>query len=361
MPFLTNKSIRLEKGLCLEERKGAANYKARASLSGQVFFYNTETADYARAERLARSWFKRLGDAPSAGAHPMKDAAKAFLASLVKPVRRQFYTKQWDAISTFWQARDVEDVTTPVLKEFMRWRLQKAPVKPTTQRKDFVCIRRILRWSAEEGWIDRIPVFPRLDKVEANPRPWLDTDEWKTLQRVSRERIENEDNPRTKRQKEELHDFIIFMVHSCCRVDELRHMRVRDCTVRTLPNVKRPYLDMRVTGKTGFRKSVGWAGAVTAYERLVKRRDLKPDDRLFAEHHRDGFRELLEAAGLRTDVLGNPRNLKSLRSTGLMMRIKANPRINLKLLAENSGTSVTMLDTFYLKRLTVDMGVEELV
>jgi hypothetical protein len=44
-----------------------------------------------------------------------------------------------------------------------------------------------------------------------------------------------------------------------------------------------------------------------------------------------------------------------------MMRIRANPRINLKLLAENVGTSVFMLDSFYLKKLTVDMHVEELV
>ena len=73
------------------------------------------------------------------------------------------------------------------------------------------------------------------------------------------------------------------------------------------------------------------------------------------------FRELLDAAGLRRDMDGNVRNLKSLRSTGLMMRIKSNPSINLKLLAQNVGSAVAMLDTFYLKRLTVDMHVEELV
>ena len=73
------------------------------------------------------------------------------------------------------------------------------------------------------------------------------------------------------------------------------------------------------------------------------------------------FRELLLAAGLRTDSFGNVRNLKSLRSTALMMRIKANPHINLKLLADNAGTSVAMLDKFYLARLTVDLNIEELV
>jgi hypothetical protein len=61
----------------------------------------------------------------------------------------------------------------------------------------------------------------------------------------------------------------------------------------------------------------------------VRRYDLKPDDLLFREHHRDGFRDLLEAANVRTDAFGNVRNLKALRSTGLMLRIIQNPGINL--------------------------------
>lgn len=42
-----------------------------------------------------------------------------------------------------------------------------------------------------------------------------------------------------------------------------------------------------------------------------------------------------------------------------MLTILRNPRVNLKLLAANAGTSVQMLDASHLKKLTVDMSVEE--
>lgn len=255
----------------------------------------------------------------------------------------------------------MDAVNTPLLKEFTRWRQThntRGPVKPHTLHKNLVAVRRILKFAVEEGWLGALPLFPQLETIEHNPRPWLDPDEWAVLQEVAKQRIVEADNVRTKRQREELYDFCLMMVHSCARVDELRRVHVRDCAVKKL---KRPYLEMRIQGKTGFRKSIAWSGAVSAFNRLVARGKLQPDDFLFQEHHRDAFRELLEAAGLRRDQMGKVRNLKSLRSTGLMMRIKSNPRINLKLLAENVGTSVAMLDTFYLKRLTVDMGVEELV
>ena len=46
---------------------------------------------------------------------------------------------------------------------------------------------------------------------------------------------------------------------------------------------------------------------------------------------------------------------------GIAFRIRNNPRINLKLLGIQSGTSVQMLDTYYLKRLSVDTAIEELL
>lgn len=366
MSFTANRSFKVEKGLYLEERKNAANYRAVASIQGKRHSTNTETADFERAQRVAVSWFKRLvsdqGN-PSTQVHTVGEAAKGFLADLKKPSKKKFYTSRWNVICEYFKTVDVDAVNTPFLKEFLRWRRKMAPhpLKENTLHKDFVTIRRILKHAVDEDWISALPKFPQLEKSEPNPRPWLDSDEWQTLQRVANERITQTENPRTKRQREDLLDFMLVMVHSCARVDEVRALRVQDCVVKRLEGKKRPYLEMRVSGKRGQRKSIAWSGAVSAYERLVKRGALKPEDLLFPHHHRDGFRELLEVAGLRRDMDGNVRNLKSLRSTGLMMRIKGNPSINLKLLADNAGTSVAMLDTFYLKKLSVDMGVEELV
>jgi hypothetical protein len=55
------------------------------------------------------------------------------------------------------------------------------------------------------------------------------------------------------------------------------------------------------------------------------------------------------------------RNLKRLRCTGIMLWVLAVPNVNLKLLASNFGTSVQMLDHFYLKLPNVQMRRDELV
>jgi hypothetical protein len=120
------------------------------------------------------------------------------------------------------------------------------------------------------------------------------------------------------------------------------------------------YLEMRISGKTGLRVSVS-TDALSLFQQIIKRKSLKADDLLFGTHHRDAFRELLEASKLRHDDTGGTRNLKALRLTGLMLTILKNPNVNLVLLARNVGTSAAMLDTFYLKKLSVDMRVEALL
>lgn len=172
-----------------------------------------------------------------------------------------------------------------------------------------------------------------------------------------------------------------MMVHVCTRVDELRNLKVRDCSVRE-PKVNKTeilyvmtatghyvveepqsYFEAHISGKTGIRKTICGHAAVEAFERVVKRNGLTPENKLFPESQRDAFRELLqdERCDLYRNKLGESRNLKCLRCTGLMLRVLKNPRINLKLLANSVGTSVTMLDLFYLKPLNVDMNVDELL
>ena len=59
-PFAAFRSIRIQKGLSLEERPRMVSFYARASVRGKQYYWNTETADFARAERLALAWFQRL-------------------------------------------------------------------------------------------------------------------------------------------------------------------------------------------------------------------------------------------------------------------------------------------------------------
>ena len=373
--FSSFHSFRLEKGLYLEQRKGMRSYRARASIASRQFGKNTDTSDFRRAELIARLWFralKRSHDNEHSATLIDTDtsvfrAARLYFNSLDNPSKRQNAEERWNGIRDFFRDMDVADVGSKVLRQFLDKRRDTAAKREktltaSTLHKDLVVIRQILKAAVLEEWIPTVPMFPSVGRIPANPRPWLDQDEWLALRRKAKERIKEEGtDTRTKARREELYDFCLFLVHSCCRVDEARRIRVRDCVIKTRPPRKRPYLEMKVVGKTGPRLSIGWSGAAAAFKRQVTRFALQPDDLLFREHHRDSFRELLIAAGLRTDAFGFQRNLKSLRSTALMMRIKQNPRINLKLLADNAGTSVAMLDAFYLKRMRVDLAVDELV
>ena len=391
MAFAEFKSLKLEKGLSLEERPRATTYAAAARLNGKVHRMNTETSDYDRASRVARSWFSRLKADYVPGSTErvtMHDAAKHFLRYGVRAAtpektaaKRKYHEAKWDAVGDFFRAMDVDAVTTPVLKSLQRWE-KRAHVKPITVRKYYVTIRLILRHAVEEGWLTTLPVFPRVGKVESNPRPWFEPDQWVQLQEEAIERIEcakdEAGNHRHKRQ--DLLDFMRLMVATCMRVDELRSVRFCDVkivretskvTYRGLelpPNVARhvkaqldtrEYLEIALQrGKTGGRHVLTRLAdsGVETFRALVERKKLKADDLLFTEHHRDAFRELLVATGLREDGAGNRRNLRSLRQTGMMLWILQFPNANIKMLAASWGTSMEMISSFYLKRLDVKVN-----
>ena len=64
------------------------------------------------------------------------------------------------------------------------------------------------------------------------------------------------------------------------------------------------------------------------------------------------FNRVCEKAGMRYDQFKNKRTLYSLRHTALQSYIREKgEKIELYSLAKNSGTSVQMLERFYLKRL----------
>jgi hypothetical protein len=69
---------------------------------------------------------------------------------------------------------------------------------------------------------------------------------------------------------------------------------------------------------------------------------------------------LLKAAKL-YEHNGIKRNFRSLRCTGMMLWVLERPNSNLKLLAQSWGTSVQMIDLFYLKPLNVKMREDEIV
>ena len=89
-------------------------------------------------------------------------------------------------------------------------------------------------------------------------------------------------------------------------------------------------------------------GAVSAFKAMkAERPDAKPDDPLFVENHREGIKELLTKADLRVDTEGRTRDAKSLRQTGISLRLDLGPNPDYRDIAKWARTSPAMIAAFY--------------
>jgi hypothetical protein len=113
-----------------------------------------------------------------------------------------------------------------------------------------------------------------------------------------------------------------------------------------------------VRGKRGGRTVVGRRAAAGIYQRRMKQADdSSPNALVFPVHHREALTELLKAADLHLDQrTGFERNFKSLRAAAISFAILDSDQPNLLLIARNAGTSVAMIDQFYARRLSAEMG-----
>lgn len=155
-----------------------------------------------------------------------------------------------------------------------------------------------------------------------SPRPFLSPDQWVKVRNLAKSRIAEPDlNPRSKRQRQELYWFPLMCVGSALRVGEAYSLRWCDCELIKLNDKDHTEaVHMKVLGKHsrgGKREEAyGMFGAVSAFKAMqAARPDAKPDDPLFTENHREGMKELLIKAELRSDADGRTRDSKSLRQT----------------------------------------------
>ncbi len=181
-----------------------------------------------------------------------------------------------------------------------------------------------------------MPEFPSFRgeawEVVPSPRPFLDHEQWVKLRKLAKARISEPGlNPRTKRQRQELYWFLLICVGAALRVGEAYSLRWRDCELITLNDKdKTEAVHMWVLGKhsRGGRReeAYGMFGAVSAFKAMQEARpEAKPDDPLFTENHREGIKELLKEAKLREDAEGRTRDAKSLRQTGISLRLDLGP------------------------------------
>ena len=352
--------------LILYKQSNVKNWYCKFHTEGKYKVRSTGSTNFNNAKQTAMDWYDELrfnqkNGVPIQGIK-FKDVIPDYLnyqnvlikGGEMSESSAQDYQRRLGGEISYIGDLYLQEITLHKLNEYKEKRFADDGVKHTTIKHDFNTIRQVLKYCVLRKHIHSLPEFPKKSKKDIpTPRPYFELDEWKLLQKISQDRIKRSRGSRQKYEREQLHDFMIFMVHTGMRVDEV--LRTTFGNVKTYTKKdKTKELRININGKTGIRKVRGMIGSVRAYERLKKRNDKhNPTDFLFPQNHRDGLNALLKETGLKQDSQSRTRNAKSFRSTYIMYRLLAKQPI--KAVAVNCGTSSNVIDSYYARFITIDM------
>ena len=235
-----------------------------------------------------------------------------------------------------------------------------------TIKKDFVFIHSVLTYARETmrvlASVPKSPSFTGTKALVRRGRPFLTETEYKTLHQLAKSQAEEEAlNPRVRRQRQELYWFILIAVGGALRVGEAESVRWCDGSETVLPNGTKhgePAVLMWVLGKhsRGENREQAYVmfGGVYAFKEMLAARPATAldTDPIFTESHREGMKRLLKDAGLyeyRDPATGKmlTRDRKSLRPTGITLRLDKGDNLSYRDVAKWSRTSVQMVADFY--------------
>mgnify|MGYP006442823283 CR=1 FL=1 len=125
---------------------------------------------------------------------------------------------------------------------------------------------------------------------------------------------------------------------------------------------------IKVNGKTGFRIAASMPEATKFFNRQVENENLRSNDYLWFPNITNRnyalrkfslqFNKELEYSGLKHTNDGQTRSSYSLRHFALTFRLNSSAgKVNVFLLAKNAGTSVQMLEQYYIKYLKPSKNV----
>jgi hypothetical protein len=346
--------------LAIIRRNTSRFYHCRTYLDGRLVQHSLRTDKLTLALKLAEEWYlvQLRASRAKEKEHPHEQAELPILAELFQNYSAELTTVQmkeakmrWSPIQGFWGKVELPAIGPQTFKQFYVWRRKnRKNISNHTLHKDVVLVRQMLKYAVEAGHIPALPSIPVPGKIEPNPRPWLTREEWETLCKHAEARIHDvAHDARLARQRQETYDIARFMVASMCRVKEWQRLTFAHCKVEQVG--AQQTLRMELQGKKGFRIGYASPDAVKIYER---RKGEEGKSKLFAQHHVRAFKKLLEDANLYYDAFGNTRNYKSLRATAISFALLKG--VDIIWVARNAGTSIEMIDKFYAKRLTAEVG-----
>jgi integrase len=134
------------------------------------------------------------------------------------------------------------------------------------------------------------------------------------------------------------------------RPDEASRLELRDVKIIDDESTGERILEIEVRGKRGVGYCKSMPGAILPFERVSKRRQLKPTDRVFGKTPRELMNTVLDELNLKFDRDGHIRTCYSLRHTYICLRLLEGADIYQ--VAKNCRTSVEMIEKYYGRHLT---------
>ena len=334
---------------------------------------STGTGDEYQAFKFADDLYNQLlvksltGEAPPA--KQMGPAIKSYIERLeAMPHKLSIHYKilLLKRIKPFLERKSFDDLTTSLLSRVVDEQValtKKGKLSPNTIKRIYTDLKHFLQWCKEEGFIKRLPDFPKVNGV-ASSRPHFDPKDWGKLTRQLQEIVKVE-NGAIKRDRMMLRDYVLILSNTGIRVGEARTLKWRDVTEIGGGKGEPAHITLLVSGKTGKREVVARSAEVKTYLKRIHelrvqeltvtgmpKPKIDPNSLVFC--HRDGseigtfkksFAALMKKAGVERDSHGSLRSIYSLRHTYATFCLQHG--VQVYTLAKNMGTSVAMIEHYY--------------
>ena len=347
----------------LYQRKNSRFWQCSTFLEGKKRRASTKTDSLAQAKDFAEDWYLTLRNKRIRGEllseKTFAQVADKFLQEymvMTDGERNADYVRGHKArlhnhLIPFFGEKGISQVNAGLVQDYRMYRLQGDPnYKPpsrSTMHHEIVTLRQVLKTARRHGWLDALPDMsvPYRASNKVSHRGWFSPEEYKRLYTATRENIKKAGNSYHRGLAEQLHDKILFMANTGIRPDEANLLEYRDVEIVEDEASGQTILEIEVRGKRGVGYCKSMPSAVRPFERLVKRNEPEPTDRLFPHDHKKQFNRILNELGLKIDRQGNRRTLYSLRHSYISFRLLEGADIYQ--IAKNCRTSVEMIEKHY--------------
>ncbi len=359
--------------LHLYKRGDGKHWQCSTYLNGKNRRVSTKEESFERAKDIAEDLFlelkgkQRRGEV--VGEKTFREAAEQFLREyeIITEGRRNAQYVEGHGrrlklhLLPFFGRMGLSEVSSGNLQEYRIHRREntiaersKAPSR-STLHQEIVCLRQVLKTAIRHGWLKHLPDLsePFRSSEKISHRAWFSPEEYRTLYEATRERTRNPKRKRYLWEYEQLHDFVLFMANTGLRPDEARRLEYRDVKIVKDYATNETILEIEVRGKRGVGYCKSTIGAVRPFQRLKKRNNPEPTDRLFPKTHPGLFNTILDEVGLKFDREGNRRTAYSLRHTYVCFRLMEGADIYQ--IAKNCRTSVEMIEKYYASHIKTSL------